>query len=238
MADLVAVAGSKIFIGRRVAFDPDAEVADYAGAVWTEIKGLATLGALGNEQQWITQSFIDTAFDAQIKGTVAGGTMENTFVYIHDDPGQVLLRAAIEECSNYEFKLEMGAGCIPTSVATISVGAPAVITVAGGHGLSVGSPVVFATDGALPTGLDAGTTYYVIATGFTPTEFSVSATPGGAGVETTAAGTGEHTVTGQPVGATALFRGLPGEGTMANGEANTAQLQSYPIAVNSRVRRI
>lgn len=238
MAQLVAVAGSKLYIGRRVAFNPDADVADYSGAVWTEIKGLATLGSLGNEQQWITQSFIDTAFDAQIKGTVAGGTMENVFAYMHDDPGQILLRAAIEECTDYEFKLEMGAGCVPTSTVTITIADPGVFTVAEGHGLEVGAPVVFATEGTLPGGITAGTTYYVIAAGFTPTEFSVAATAGGAAIETTGTQTGTHTVTGQPVGATALFRGQPGEGSMNGGEANTAQLQTYPIAVNSRIRRI
>lgn len=238
MADLVAVAGSKIYIGRRVAFKPDVTLADFSGAVWTEIKGLTTLGAVGNTQNWITQSFIDSAFDAQIKGTVAGGTMENVFAYSANDPGQILLRAAIKECSNYEFKVEAGVGCIPTSTATISNADPGVITVTGGHGFDIGAPVTFATDGELPEPLEAGETYYVVEEGFTADAFSVALTPGGTPIATTTAGSGIHTVTGQPVGATALFRGMPGEGTMANGEANTAQLQSYPIAINSHIIRV
>lgn len=238
MAALVAVAGSKIYIGRRVALKTAVEVSDFAGATWTEITGLATLGALGNTQNWVTQSFIDQPFDVQVKGTRSGGTMENVFSYDPNDPGQDLLRAAIEECSNYEFKVEAGAGCIPSSVAVISVADPGVVTVAAGHGLDIGSPVVFSSTGTLPTGLTAGTTYYVITGSFSPTAFSVAATPGGAGIETTGAGSGVHTVTGSPVGATALFRGLPGEGTMNNGEANTAQLQAYPIAINSNIVRV
>ncbi len=238
MSTLVAVAGSKIYIGRRVALKTAVEVSDFAGATWTEITGLATLGALGNTQNWVTQSFIDQAFDVQVKGTRSGGTMENVFSYDPNDPGQDLLRAAIEECSNYEFKVEAGVGCIPTSVATISIATPGVITVPAGHGFDIGSPVVFSTDGALPTGLTAGTTYYVVATGFTPTAFSVATTPGGSAIATSSTQSGIHTVTGSPVGATALFRGLPGEGTMNNGEANTAQLQAYPIAINSNIVRV
>ena len=238
MAELYAVAGSKLYIGRRVAAKTDVEVADFAGAVWTEIKGLATLGAVGNTQNWVSQDFIDSAFTVQVKGTKAGGTMENVFAYDPNDPGQIILRDAIEECSNFEFKVEAGAGCIPTSTATITIASPGVITVAEGHGFSIGSPVVFATSGTLPTGLVAGTTYYVVAAGFTATTFSVAATPGGVAIDTTATQSGTHTVTGQPVGATALFRGIPGEGTMNNGEANTAQLQNYPIAINSRILRI
>lgn len=238
MVDITAVAGSKLFIGRRVGLKPDVELSDFAGATWTEIGGLTTLGSLANTQNWVTQSLIANGFDIQVKGTVAGGTMENVFIYDPNDAGQIKLRAAIESCSNYEFKLEAGAGCIATATATISVGTPGVVTVADGHGFDIGSPVVFATTGALPTGLTVGTTYYVIAAGFTATTFSVSTTPGGAGVDTTAVGSGVHTVTGQPVGATALFRGLAGEGSLNGGEANTVMLQTYPIAINSRILRV
>lgn len=239
MANLVSIAQSKLYIGLRVAPpDPPIDAADFAGATWTEIKGLATLGDLGITQSWVTQSFIDAGFDQTVKGTRAGQEMSNVFAYDPNDAGQIKLRTAIEECSNYQFKLEAGAGCIPTSDVTISVANPAVVTAAGGHGLTVGSPVVFATTGTLPTGLTAGTTYYVIAAGFTATTFSVAATPGGAGIQTTLAGSGTHTVTGQPAGATALFIGLPGEGTISGGDANTAQLQTYPIFVNSNVVRV
>lgn len=239
MANLVPIAGSVLSIGRRVAMpNPPIDAADFAGASWTPIGGLATLGDLGITQNWVTQSYIENPYDQTVKGTRAGNEMSNAFSYDPNDPGQIKLRTAIAECSNYEFKLEAGAGCIPTATVTISVDDPAVITATEGHGLTVGSPVVFATDGALPTGLTAGTTYYVIAAGFSATSFSVAATPGGAGIETTGTGSGTHTVTGQPAGATALFVGMPGEGSIGGGDANTAQLQTYPIFVNSNVVRV
>lgn len=239
MANLVPVANSILYIGLRVAPpSPPVDASDFASATWTPIGGLATLGDLGITQNWVTQSFIDTGFDQTVKGTRGGQEMANVFAFDPNDQGQIKLRAAIEECSNYQFKLEAGAGCIPTATVTISVADPGVVTATEGHGLTIGSPVVFATDGALPTGLTAGTTYYVIAAGFTPTTFSVAATPGGAGIETTLAGSGTHTVTGQPAGATALFIGIPGEGTISGGDANTAQLQTYPIFVNTNVVRV
>lgn len=239
MANLVAIAQSKLYIGLRVAPpSPPLDASDFSSASWTEIGGLATIGDLGITQNWVTQSFIDTGFDQTVKGTRAGSEMANVFAYDANDAGQIKLRTAIEECGNYQFKLEAGAGCIPTATVTISVADPGVVTAAGGHGLTVGSPVVFATDGALPTGLTAGTTYYVISAGFSPTAFSVSATPGGSGIETTLVGSGIHTVTGQPAGATAMFVGIPGEGTIGGGDANTAALQTYPIYVNSNVVRV
>jgi hypothetical protein len=56
---------------------------------------------------------------------------------------------------------------------------------------NIGDRVVFKTTGTLPTGLSANTPYFVInATG--ATTFSVSLTAGGAGINTTTAGSGTH----------------------------------------------
>jgi hypothetical protein len=43
---------------------------------------------------------------------------------------------------------------------TVTIATPAVVSWTA-HGLHEGSPVIFTTDGALPTGITAGTTYYV-----------------------------------------------------------------------------
>jgi hypothetical protein len=61
-----------------------------------------------------------------------------------------------------------------------------------GHGLTTNDAVEFETaEGTvLPTGLTAGTVYYVIATGLTTDAFEVSATVGGAAVNITANGNG------------------------------------------------
>ncbi len=71
---------------------------------------------------------------------------------------------------------------------------PGIVTLAA-HGLSVYSPVSFTTTGALPTGLTAGTTYYVAAAPAPAANtFAVSATPGGTAIITTGTQSGTHTL--------------------------------------------
>lgn len=87
-----------------------------------------------------------------------------------------------------------GVGQPVAQTVTISNASPAVVTAAA-HGLSVNQAVVFTTTGALPAGLTAGTTYYVIPAGFTTGAYEVALTPGGTAINTTNAGSGTHTAT-------------------------------------------
>ena len=79
-----------------------------------------------------------------------------------------------------------------TATVTITIAAPAVVTVEG-QALYANEPVVFTTSGALPTGLVAGTTYFVSAAGLTPTSFQVASVPGGASLTTTGTQSGVQT---------------------------------------------
>ena len=76
---------------------------------------------------------------------------------------------------------------------TISQASPGIVTV-NSHGLIAGDPVLFTTTGALPTGLAINTIYYVTSTSLAANTFTVSATLGGAAINTTGAGSGTHTV--------------------------------------------
>jgi hypothetical protein len=75
----------------------------------------------------------------------------------------------------------------PTTV-EISIASPAVVTWPG-QTIPINTPVVFSTSGTLPTGLVAGTTYYVRST-VSPGNFTVSANQGGSPVNTTGTQTG------------------------------------------------
>jgi hypothetical protein len=75
--------------------------------------------------------------------------------------------------------------------ATISIGSPAVITV--GTAPNNGDVVSFSTTSALPTGIVAGTNYYVI--NRTATTFNISATSGGAAINTSGSQSGVQTAT-------------------------------------------
>lgn len=76
---------------------------------------------------------------------------------------------------------------------TVTIASPAVFTL-NNHGLSSGDQVIFQTTGALPTGLTAGTTYFVIAAGLTANNFEVSTTAGGSAVNTSGTQSGTHTL--------------------------------------------
>ena len=73
---------------------------------------------------------------------------------------------------------------------TITIASPAVITWAN-HGLSIGSSVKFTTSGSLPTGITAGTTYYV--QDVRGDEFKIASYPGGAAINTSGAQASTHT---------------------------------------------
>jgi hypothetical protein len=77
--------------------------------------------------------------------------------------------------------------------ATMTIATPCVVSRTA-HGLSVGMTITFTTTGALPTGITAGTTYYVISAGFGANSFRISATDAGAAINTTGTQSGTHTL--------------------------------------------
>ncbi len=79
-----------------------------------------------------------------------------------------------------------------SATVTITIASPAVVTWTA-HGLLESQPVVFSTTGALPTGLTPGVVYYVVGASITADTFQISATPGGAAIDTSGAQSGVHT---------------------------------------------
>lgn len=97
--------------------------------------------------------------------------------------------------NTYTIAATSGGAAINTSTLgfTVTIASPAVFT-AIGHALTVNAPVSFTTTGALPTGLSPGTTYFV-ATVPSADTFTVSATVGGAEINTSGSQSGVHTLT-------------------------------------------
>lgn len=75
------------------------------------------------------------------------------------------------------------------STVTITIATPGVVSWAG-HSFVADDPVYFSTTGALPTGLVAGTKYHVCSP--TTNTFQVSATAGGAAINTSGTQSGTH----------------------------------------------
>jgi hypothetical protein len=81
-----------------------------------------------------------------------------------------------------------------TTTVTITAASPGVITETA-HGAVANDPKVFSNSGgALPAAITAGTVYYV-KTVLTANTYTISATPGGAAINTATTGTGTHSVT-------------------------------------------
>jgi hypothetical protein len=88
---------------------------------------------------------------------------------------------------------EVGRGTnVDAGTATMTIASPAVVTKTA-HNLENGMAVVFSTTGALPTGVTAGTVYYVI--NKATDTLQVSATSGGAAINTSGTQSGTHTLT-------------------------------------------
>ena len=104
----------------------------------------------------------------------------------------------------------VAAGTLASTI-TVTVASPAVVSWTA-HRLVAGQPIVFTTTGALPTGITAGTTYYVIAAGIATDTFRFSATLAGAAVNTSGTQSGVHTATASAAPA----RGAVAWKTLAN----------------------
>ena len=92
---------------------------------------------------------------------------------------------------------------VTKSTFTVTIASPAVVTST--LALTNGTPVILTSTGypsALPTGLTAGTTYYVVnVSGFT---FNLAATPGGTAINTSGSQSGTHYILNNAVPVTSL----------------------------------
>jgi len=115
---LYPVAGAKIYIGPAGTVpDDDVDASDFASITWTEIKGWQTMGSVGDTATLITEAVISAKRDLKAKGTRNAGSMQNNFIILPTDPGQIALIAAEATEHNYPFKIEFDdepAGSAPT----------------------------------------------------------------------------------------------------------------------------
>lgn len=131
---------------------------------------------------WFNRIFseLSQATTDSTKSPAACGTYRNYDMFLWDDAGTLRCTRGPEWTQAQTF--------------TVTIASPGVFT-CNGHGFYDGMPVVFSTTGALPTGLTAGTTYFLIATGLTANAFEVATAPGGTAINTSGSQSGTHTVT-------------------------------------------
>lgn len=131
---------------------------------------------------WAAKGFaqLSQATSDSTKSPAAAAAYSNYDLFAWDDSGTL-------RCTR-------GPAWTQAQAFTVTIASPGVFTCTG-HGFYEGMPLVFSTTGALPTGLTAGTVYFVIAAGLTANAFQVSTSVGGAAVNTSGSQSGVHTAT-------------------------------------------
>lgn len=232
MADLVAVAGGKHFIGGVLTAGlVDFVEADFASQTWVEVDAWETRGDLGDTAEEISTALINRGRVTKQKGTFDAGAMENAFAFNSNDPGQLALIAASKTRFEYAFRnFYSDTPVVKTSIFTVTIAAPGVVTWTA-HGLPNGTQVRFTTTGALPTGLAIATTYYVI--NAAANTFQLALTKGGAAITTSGTQSGVHTATTTPTPTTEYFTAKVMGAPIGGGDANTIMMLNSTLSVCS-----
>lgn len=234
MASLVSTAGCKFYIGGVLpATLTDFTETSFASQTWVEVDGWMTKGDLGDAAEEINTPLINRGRNVKQKGTFDAGTMENVFAWTPTDPGQLALIAASKTRNEYAFKVEYSdTPVVRSSTFTVTIAAPGVVTWTA-HGLANGAKVTLSTTGALPTGLVAATTYYVVSAA--TNTFSLAATRGGSPITTTGSQSGVHTVTTVPEPSIDYATGLVMGAPIGGGGANDILSISATMSVSSNI---
>ena len=95
-----------------------------------------------------------------------------------------------------------------TATVTITIAAPGVISWTA-HGYTTACPVVFTTTGALPTGITAGTVYWVVPSSVTANSFTIATSVANALAGTQITTTGSQSGTQTGTGGAAAATGTP-----------------------------
>lgn len=122
---------------------------------------------------------------------------------------------------------------VPGATVTLSITSPGVVTETG-HTRLAGDQINFSTTGALPTGIVAGTTYFVKTV--TANTFEIAATTGGTSINFTGAQSGVHTVRRAFGITTALAKWKTGNlpaltGTLLNNNSEKRIIPSAAFAI-------
>lgn len=217
-------AGAKLYIGTTAS--------DATTDTYTEIGEVLEIPEFGRVYREITYTPLNNRGEQKFKGSYNDGSINVPLGKDTADAGQALLQVALDLDFDYNFKVLANDDVAPVSfTVTISNASPGVVTKVD-HVLTVNTPVVLSTTGALPAGLSIATTYYV-KTVLDDDTFTLSATPGGAAIDTSDAGSGTHTCTTVPAGSYQLFKAKVMSYTTKYGDLNSVIGSSVMLSIKS-----
>lgn len=193
-AGVSTVAGAKLYIGTTAT--------DGTEDTFTEVAEITNIPAFGRTYNVVKYNPLSTRGTQKFKGSYDDGTVAIQLGKDLTDEGQQAVVAALDIDADYNFKV-VDNDSVPAETATVTIttATPAVVTWAGSN-LPAGSAVKLG--GAVPTGLTAGTTYYVVNP--TADTFELAATQGGDPINTTEDGTGTYTATTIPADSFQIFK--------------------------------
>jgi hypothetical protein len=217
-------AGTKVYIGTTAA--------TAATDTYTEIGGVTSISAFGKTFNEVTHTPLADRAVRKHKGSYNDGNIELEMAELPEDDGQTALETALDSDFDYNFKIEQNDEVAPASATvTISIATPGVVTDTA-HGLAANTPVKFTTTGALPTGLVAGTTYYVKEV-LTADTYSVSATAGGSAITTSSTQSGTHTRTTVPAPTTKYLKAKVMSFAVAAASVDAVQGRTATLGIKS-----
>lgn len=164
---------------------------------------------------------------------IANKTIDYTQLYLE------LLSSSASFDATHVAKYSVDNATAPATI-TVTIASPGVVTDTS-HGFSNGQAVLFTTTGALPTGITAGTYYYVI--NATTHTYQLSATSGGSAINTSGSQSGVHTRRasgayevsgfGWGVGGVLLSTVAWSQAALDSGTSNDAKLTLDNVVVNA-----
>jgi hypothetical protein len=207
---IYAIAGAKFYLGTTLPIDfttPASALAAFLTDTFLQVGNAETIGDFGDTAADVTFTGLSDLRTQHLKGTFDGGTLQLTCAYNASDAGQQAMKAAFKSPNDFNFKVAYNdTPTVLNATVTVTIASPGVVSWTG-HGFSGGEGFKFSTTGALPTGVTAGVTYYVLPASLTSNTFQFAATPGGTAIVTTGTQSGIHTGITVPTGSATYFRG-------------------------------
>jgi hypothetical protein len=229
-----SASGTKLWLGTTAS--------NGATDTYTQIGSLESLGSYGIQFAENVFEDLSQGIELTFKGIRKDGAIAVGLGYDVSDSGQAALNTALLDTSPSDYNMKVtyaDAVAAANATVTVTIAAPGVFTDTA-HGLAANTPVSFATTGALPTGLVAGTTYYVKSP--TTDAYSVSATAGGSAITTTGTQSGVQTRSTVPAGTYHLMKGkvmsqdfTPGTLSTVVKSTLSLKIKSGTLAVTNRI---
>jgi hypothetical protein len=217
-------AGAKFYIGTTAS--------NGATDTYTEVAQILSISEFGRVYNEVTFAPLGTRAVQKFKGSYNDGGADLTLGRDTGDAGQALLRTALDVDADYNFKyVPNDAVAAVSATVTISIASPGVVTDTA-HGLLVNTPVSFSTTGTLPTGIVAGTTYYVKLV-VDANSYQIAATVGGTAIVTSGTQTGVHTRSTVPAPSNQLMKGKVLSYTVNNGTLDSVIGATAKISLKS-----